>query len=55
MQSDGNMDSQIIMLPHIPPNIRLVKGRIMRTGYTDFSTPQSHGGKKNALEDGAEY
>lgn len=55
MQSDDNVDSQIIMLPRIPPNIRFVKGKIMRTGYTDFSTPQSHGGKKIALEDGAEY
>jgi hypothetical protein len=55
MQSDDNIDSQIIILPRIPPNIRFVKGRIIRTGYTDFSTPQSHGGKKIALKDGAEY
>lgn len=55
IQPAGNMDSQIIMLPHIPPNIRLVKGRVMRTGYTVFSASQSHGGREIALEDGAEY
>ena len=31
-QSDGNTDSKIIMLPYIPPNIQLVKGRIISVG-----------------------
>lgn len=29
MQSDGNTDSTIIELPYIPPNFRLVNGRIV--------------------------
>ncbi|CAP79202.1 hypothetical protein PCH_Pc06g02090 [Penicillium rubens Wisconsin 54-1255] len=29
IQSDGNTDSNIIMLPYIPPNVRLVNGRII--------------------------
>ncbi|KAJ5971806.1 uncharacterized protein N7479_001724 [Penicillium vulpinum] len=37
-QSDGNTDGEVIVLPHIPPNIRLVKGRIIgvRTRSTDY-------------------
>lgn len=44
MQSDCNSDREIIELPHIPPNIRLVKGRIIDvvTGNSGFPKVQSH-------------
>ncbi|CDM29069.1 unnamed protein product [Penicillium roqueforti FM164] len=44
MQSDYNSDREIIKRPHIPPNIRLVKGRIIdiEPGNSGFPKVQLH-------------
>lgn len=44
IKSDDSTDHTIIVLPHIPPNIQLIKGRIIDVGarnvdYFDRSSP----------------
>ncbi|KAJ5346733.1 hypothetical protein N7541_001803 [Penicillium brevicompactum] len=44
IKSDDSTDHTIIVLPHIPPNIQLIKGKIIdvgarNIGYFDWSSP----------------